>query len=72
MHCHICDATLSLDETRWNRDHLDWDPCTQCLLVINSVFDDHLTEEEIDRLLGSEEQDLTSPEDSLIEDVDFP
>lgn len=51
MRCHICDKALSEAETRYNKDHEEYDPCSFCLQVISEVFDDHLTEDEIDRLI---------------------
>lgn len=51
MKCNICDKTLSEAETRYNKDHEEYDPCSYCLQVISEVFDDHLTEDEIDRLI---------------------
>ena len=53
MRCHICNATLSAAEIQWNTDHKDWDPCTTCQEVIDSVFNDS-TEEEIDKELNYE------------------
>ena len=59
MKCFICDATLSKDEVRYNRDHQEFDPCGTCLQAIAEVFeqkdeeqiDKELTEDQIDRLL---------------------
>jgi len=51
VRCAICDKSLSESETRYNKDHEEYDPCSFCLQVISEVFDDHLTEDEIDRLI---------------------
>ena len=56
MRCHICNAVLSDQEIQWNKDHKDWDPCTTCQDIIESVFNDD-TEEEIDKQLEHEYPD---------------
>lgn len=53
MHCAICDKILTSDEITFNRQHQKWDPCFECLEIINSVFEP-LSEEEIDRQLSLE------------------
>ncbi len=57
MRCHICNTVLSPQEIQWNPDHKDWDPCTSCQEVIDSVFNDD-TEEEIDAQLSFEWEEL--------------
>lgn len=57
MKCHICNNTLTPEEISWNKLHGDWNPCRVCQEIIDSVFDDPLTEEEIDHTF-SEENDL--------------
>lgn len=59
MHCHICDAILGESEIKYNKDCQEFDPCSYCLQIISEVFDDHLTEDEIDRLIDFEFGDET-------------
>lgn len=54
MKCHICDATLGDSEIKYNKDCQEYDPCGYCLQIISEVFDDHLTEDEIDQLIAFE------------------
>lgn len=58
MKCHICDHTLTTGEVQWNKDHKDWDPCLKCLEIINDIFNDVLTEAELDYLLEYENPEL--------------
>lgn len=37
MRCHICNRVLS--EPHFNQDHGDYDPCDQCLAVIQDTLD---------------------------------
>jgi uncharacterized protein with PIN domain len=62
MRCHICNAVLSEPEIQWNKDHKDWDPCTTCQDVIESVFNDN-SEDEIERELAFEHGDTERVED---------
>lgn len=54
MKCYICDHTLSDQEVSWNNDCQQWEPCSSCLIAISEVFEDKLTEEEIDEALAYE------------------
>lgn len=63
MRCHICDSVLSPEVVHWNSDHEEWDPCPTCLMIIDEVFDDHLEEDEITRLLEAEEDFLEDDDD---------
>lgn len=54
MHCAICDKMLSPDEIKFNRDHQEFDPCSECLLIISEVFGPDDDEAEIDRQLAYE------------------
>lgn len=40
MRCAICDAPLSDQEVRFNRDHQKWDPCTVCKDIIAETVND--------------------------------
>lgn len=46
MKCHICDATLSESEVKYNRQAQEWEPCGVCLHIINEVFEDPIEEDE--------------------------
>jgi hypothetical protein len=54
MHCHICDKILGPDEIKFNRDHKEFDPCSECLQIISEVFGPDDDEVEIDRQLAYE------------------
>lgn len=58
MRCYICDAILSKDEAQYapHNDRHKWEPCGSCLAQIDEVYDDPLSEEEIDRLIEWEEE----------------
>lgn len=62
MRCHICDAALTDEEVRWNRQHQDYDPCGVCREVIANVFG----EEDDDDMLARQEE---FPVDPDIEEV---
>lgn len=61
MRCNICDKEL--ETVHFNRDHGDFDPCPECLEIIENVFSDEyvpsedeseeITEEEVDALLAA-------------------
>lgn len=36
MRCHICDRLISQPE--YNRDHAQWDPCKECLEVVEDTL----------------------------------
>ena len=36
MRCHICDRLIS--EPVYNRDHGEWEPCKECLEVIEDTL----------------------------------
>lgn len=54
MRCYICDRTLSDSEIQYDQDFQSWDPCSTCLDVIDSVFSDPLTEDEVTAELREE------------------
>ena len=53
MRCHICNAVLSEKEIQINRLHGDFDPCGNCLEVIDEVFSNE-PEDVIDEQLDFE------------------
>ena len=68
MRCHICDAHLNDDEISRNPQHDDWDPCRKCQIIIDEVFGEDKTEEEIeveldDELGLSDEEELENVEE---------
>lgn len=40
MRCYICDAQLSDEEVRFNRNHKDYDPCNVCKEVIKDTVNE--------------------------------
>lgn len=54
MRCNICDKLLTEAEISFNPAYEAYDPCGFCLDVIENVFGDHLTEEEVTELLADE------------------
>jgi hypothetical protein len=54
MKCFICNKTLESEEIKQNRDHKDFDPCRGCLEVIYHVFEDPVSEDDVDRLLEAD------------------
>ena len=54
MHCFICDSMLTEDTISWNHQHGDWDPCPDCLRVIDEVFNTSYDEEQITQILMDE------------------
>jgi hypothetical protein len=58
MRCNICDSVL--EKPIWNAQLKGWEPCTTCLDVIFSVFEDYPAPAE-----EQEEKELdSSPEDA--------
>ena len=57
MRGYICDDILNAEEIQYSPqdDRHKWDACSCCLAEIEQVYDDPLTEEEIDALLAWEE-----------------
>lgn len=53
MHCHICDRLLKPEEIKFNKDHDKWDPCSTCIEISESLFNDD-DEEEIEKQLALE------------------
>lgn len=64
MRCHICDAALTDEEVRWNRQHKDFDPCGVCREVIANVFgeedDDDLLNQRDDVIIDEELDEVTN------------
>lgn len=62
MHCYICDAVMSPEEMSYDRRYEGqrfgpFPPCRACLTFVDEVFNDPLTEEEIDWLLATGEEE---------------
>jgi len=64
MRCYICDAPLTDDEVRFNKDHEDYDPCTVCKNVIADAVNDAgdaeviLSEEDLGFAAGQFNEDM--------------
>ena len=60
MRCYICNSEIPAGEVTFDRryNHQRFGPvtpCVPCRIEIDAVFEDPLSEEEIDRLLDEEE-----------------
>lgn len=58
MRCHICNAVLAPAEIKWSVDHKDWEPCSKCLEAIDEVFNTEKTEDEIDKELALDDEEI--------------
>lgn len=54
MKCHICDATLKVEEIKQHPITEEFEPCRFCLEVISEVFEDGLDEDEVTKRLEEE------------------
>jgi hypothetical protein len=71
MRCYICNSEILEGEVSFNRKYKEQrfgpiEPCHKCMAIIDDVFDDPLSEEEIDWLIENDEDD----EDEEIFEVD--
>ena len=51
MKCYICNKTLEDEDTHFNTDHKDYDPCPSCLAVVEDTlagFKDQAAPESVD------------------------
>jgi hypothetical protein len=60
MRCKICDSAIN--KPVWNSQLKDWEICTTCLNVVNSVFEDPIIE---DPYTEEETEDEEIPLDNL-------
>jgi hypothetical protein len=60
MRCKICDSLINAPV--WNNELQDWEVCTTCLDIINSVFEDPVVE---DSYVEDEESEDTILLDNL-------
>ena len=59
MRCYICNSEIPAGEISLDRRYKDQrfgpiKPCTPCQIEVDAVFEDPLSEDEIDRLLAEE------------------
>ncbi len=70
MRCFICNSGLNPEEIHYDKRYEGekygpYVPCGTCMNEIHEVFDDHLTEEELDRLFEDSDELETGIEEIL-------
>jgi hypothetical protein len=68
VRCHICDSKLKPEEIDFNRKHEEWDPCRNCLEVIEEAIGP-LLDEEVDEAILKELLEMGLLDESDFEDT---